>query len=150
MVYPLRAYEVCGNNENAILFYLRGVRVLCYRGTKVITSSAFLFHLNAEFYYNHTPIFLIDTKWYRLKDAFVKSLEFQTATIFKTTKLATGILDYSWSRKTKSSHLIDEGDYNMQYDGRTGYFVLDAITPEGVELCDIVFFTDNELYLIHV
>jgi|GEM_PF-726964 len=146
----LRAYEICGNNENALLFYLRGVRVLCYRGTKVITSSAFLFHLNAEFHYNHTPVFLIDTKWYRLKDAFVKSLQFQTATIFKTTKLAIGILDYNWSRKPQSSHLIDEGDYNMHYDGRPGYFVLDTITSEGIELCDIVFFTDNELYLIHV
>jgi uncharacterized protein (TIGR04141 family) len=146
----LRAYEVCGNNENAILFYLRGVRILCYRGTKIVTSSSFLFHLNAEFHYNGTPIFLIDTKWYRLKDAFVKSLEYQTATIFKTTKLASGILEYPWKLKPQSTHLIDEGDYNMQYDGKPGYFVLDTITPDGVELCDIVYFTDNELYLIHV
>ena len=146
----LRAYELYGNNENAILFYLRGVRVLCYRGTKVVTSSSFLFHVNAEFHYNHTPIFLIDTKWYRLKDAFVKSLAHTTATIFKTTKLAAGILEYPWSLKPQSSHLIDEGDYNMQYDGKPGYFVLDTITPEGVELCDIIHYTDNELYLIHV
>lgn len=146
----LRAYEVCGNNENAILFYLRGVRVLCYRGSKVVTSSSFLYHVNAEFHYNHTPIFLIDTKWYRLKDSFVKSLEHQTATIFKTTKLAAGILEDPWSLKPKSSHLIDEGDYNMQYDGKPGYFVLDTITPEGIELCDIIHYTDNELYLIHV
>src|SRR5690606_21718601 len=146
----LRAYEICGNNENAILFYLRGVRVLCYRGTKVVTSSSFLYHVNAEFHYNHTPIFLIDTKWYRLKDSFVKSLEHQTATIFKTTKLAAGILEYPWSLKPQSSHLIDDGDYNMQYDGKPGYFVLDTITHEGVELCDIIHYTDNELYLIHV
>jgi len=146
----LKAYETHGDNERAILFYLRGVRILCYRGTKVVTSSSFLYHLNAEFNYKSTPIFLIDTKWYRLKDAFVKSLEHQTATIFKTTKLPSEILEHPWNLKTQSSHLLDEGEYNMHYDGKPGYFVLDTITPDGVELCDIIYFTENELYLIHV
>jgi len=146
----LRAYELNGDNEVSILFYLRGVRIECYRGNKMITASSFLYHLNAEFNLRGTPIFLIDNKWYQLKDAFVKSLEKQTATTFKTTKLSAGILDITWDLKPNSSHLIDEGNYNILYDGRPNYFVLDTITPEGIEPCDIIFVNATEIYLIHV
>ncbi|RZK27204.1 MAG: hypothetical protein EOO43_00315 [Flavobacterium sp.] len=146
----LRAYELNGDNEVGFLFYLRGVRIECYRGSKRTTASSFLFHLNAEFNLNKIPIFLVDNKWYQLKDAFVKSLEKQTAAIFRTTKLPAGIMDIPWGLKTNSHHLIDEGDYNIQYDGRENYFVIDTIKPEGIEPCDIIFVNDTEIYMIHV
>lgn len=146
----LHAYSIHGNNEQSMLFYLRGVKVHCYQGTIYKTGSGFLYHFNAEFNVDGMPVFLIDTKWYKLKDAFVKSLAIQTSTIFKTTKLPAGIIDIPWPLKTSSTHLIDEGDYNELYDGKINYFVLDTITPDGIELCDIIYVTDNDIYLIHI
>ena len=146
----LHANELHGDDEVAMLFYLRGIRVECYRGSRMVTASSFLFHLNAEFNANGTPIFLIDNKWYQLKDSFIRSLEKQTVTIFKSTQLPIGILDITWDLKPNSTHLIDESKYNMRYDGRMHYFVLDTITPEGIEPCDIIFVTATEIYLIHV
>ncbi|WP_207423737.1 DUF6119 family protein [Desertivirga brevis] len=146
-----RAYELHGNDETSILYYLRGVRIHCYLGKKQTTSSGFFYHFNAELSIRDEPVFLIDTKWYKLKDAFVRSLTAQTEILFKSSKLMPGILNKSWDRKlgTKAK-LIDEGDYNKLYNGLPGYFVMDTITPDGVELCDIIYMTSTELYLIHV
>lgn len=146
-----RAYEVCGNDEIGILYYLRGVRVLCYQGKKQTTSAGFLFHFNAEFLVNDEPVFLIDTKWYKVKDTFVQNLMTQTEMLFRNSKLPSGILGLTWDKKgPNNDNLIDEGDYNMLYDGRPNYFVMDKITSDGVEICDIIYFTTTELYIIHV
>jgi uncharacterized protein (TIGR04141 family) len=149
-VVVLRGYELHGNSEASFLFYLRGVRVHCYTGTKNTTSSGFLFHFNAEFNISREPVFLIDTKWYKLKDAFCKSLASQTSAVLKSTKLQNGILNIPWQKKTNSTSLLDEGEYNEAYDGRIDYFVMDTITPDGIELCDIIYRNGEELMLIHI
>lgn len=145
-----RAYAVCGNDQTQILFYLRGVRVHCYKGTKCTTRSQFLLHLNTEISYKGESVFLIDTGWYRLKDAFIHSLNTQTELIFKNAKLQVGILDEIWRLKPNTNKLIDEGVYNRLYEGKPNYIIMDTLTPEGVEICDILYIKDAELYLIHV
>jgi uncharacterized protein (TIGR04141 family) len=147
----LHPYEKCGNDQQSILFYLRGVRVHCIKGSRQSTSSTFLYHLNAEITYMNDSVFYIDTKWYRLKDGFLKSLNHQTELLFRNFKLQDNILGENWPIKTDGSKkLIDEGDYNNLYIGKDNYIVMDTITPEGVEICDILYIKDSELYLIHV
>lgn len=38
----------------------------------------------------------------------------------------------------------------MLYDQINGYIVIDTIISDGIELCDILYITDNEIFLIHV
>lgn len=145
-----RAYELCGNDQEAMLYYLRGVRVHCYKGRRCTTRSQFLLHLNTEINYKGESVFLIDTGWYRLKDAFIKSLNTQTELIFKNFKLQAGVLDKVWKLKPDTNKLIDEGVYNGLYENTPNFIVMDTVTPEGVEICDILHITETKLYLIHV
>lgn len=145
-----RAVELHPNNENALLFYLRGVRIHCYQGKKFTTSSGFLMHINTEINHKGDSVFFIDAKWYRVKDAFVDTLISQTESIFKNFKLPTGILTERWTLKPGTRLLIDEDEYNLNYDGKPGYIVMDKILPENVEICDIMHITPTEVFLIHV
>ena len=56
------------------------------------------------------------------------------------------ILPLPWSK----SIIRTEKKYNLQYDLIENYIVLDTITPDGVELCDIMLIEEDKIYLIHV
>lgn len=144
------AYTLHGNDKNAIISHLYGVNVQCYLGSKQTASSGFMYHFNAEFSWNGDAVFLVDGKWYRLKEPFVETLMSQTERILKNSRLTPGILDQLWTFDPLKLKFTKEGDYNMLYNNRQGYVVCDTIIVEGVELCDILYIDSNELYLIHV
>lgn len=146
----LRANQLHPNDEVGMLFYLRGVRIHCYQGTKHTTSSGFLYHINTEITFKGDSAFYIDTKWYKVKDAFVESLITQTESIFKNFKLANGILMEPWPKQQGTKLLVREDEYNLKYDDKAGYIVMDKILHENIEICDIFHITDDEIYLIHV
>lgn len=145
-----KAYNTYGDNKQGIVNYLYGVTVHCCVGRKSTASSGFMYHFNAEFTLGDDAVFLVDSKWYILKESFIESLKGQTERILRNSKLVPGILDQTWIYDTIRKRFSNEGGYNMQYDGRSGYMVLDTIIADGIELCDILFIIDNELYLIHV
>jgi hypothetical protein len=145
-----RAYLLFGDHERSILNYLYGVNVQCYVGNRQTASSGFMYHFNAEFTWKNDAVFLVDGKWYRLKESFVDNLMSQTERILKNTRLYDGILDQKWTFDIQKKRFTDEGIYNMLYDGRANYLVFDKIIVDGVELCDILHISGNEIYLIHV
>lgn len=140
------AYEQFGNDEFQIKVFLNGVRISSYTESTNPLSSSFMFYLNAELNIHNKPIFLIDTKWYELKDLFVNDLKNQTQRVLKAFPLPVNILSLPWDKNIISK----EGIYNMQYDGIEGYIIIDTIIVDGVELCDIIHFDDKNIYLIHV
>jgi hypothetical protein len=97
----------------------------------------FIFQLN---------LLLIDTKWYHLRDTFVKDLITNTQHILKTYKASDKILPLKWDK----SILRKEKDYNSQYNSLKNYIVIDTIIEDGLELCDILHYDNANLYLIHV
>lgn len=145
-----RAYLLHSNNRDALIYYLYGVNVSCYLGTRMKANSGFMYHFNTEVNYGGRSYFLIDSKWYKLKDSFLQSLESKTLTILKSTKLASGIVIKPWDYCVKSKNYVREGEYNLLYNGINGYIVIDTIISDGIELCDILHITDNEIFLIHV
>lgn len=145
-----RAYSLYGDNMNAIKSYLYGVTVQCYVGNRKTASSGFMYHFNSELSYKGDAVFLIDSKWYRLKGSFVEGLIFQTERVLKTSRLQEGVIDKLWIFDTEKKKFTREGLYNMQYNNRPNYIVVDTVIVDGVELCDILHFTKNEIYLIHV
>jgi len=145
-----RAYQLHSNNPEALISYLYSVQVSCYLGTKMKANSGFMYHFNTELNYDGRSYFLIDSKWYKLKDTFLQSLESKTLTILKSTKLASGIVNKSWDYDSNSKKYIQEGEYNMLYDTKDDYIVIDTIISDGIELCDILNIVADEIYLIHV
>lgn len=92
-----RAYELHSNNREALILYLYGVNVSCYLGKKKKANSGFMYHFNTEMNYDGRSYFLIDSKWYKLKDSFLQSLESKTLAILKSTRLSQGILTKPWN-----------------------------------------------------
>ncbi len=142
-----RAVELFGVGDRfKFMNFVRSVYVTCYQDGKHSLGSGFLFHISTEFPYKDTPIFLVDTKWYRLQDSFVADLKTNTKHVLKTYKASSKILTEPWDK----SLIKDEGDYNFLYDSKSKYIVIDTIIADGLELCDILHYDDNNLYLIHV
>ena len=142
-----RAMELYGSNDKFnFMVYLQGVRVVCYQNNKKTIGSSFLFHINTEIQHNGKPYFLIDTKWYSLRDSFVQDLKTNSVHVLKTHKAPEGILVNLWNK----SKIRTEKEYNETYINKPNYLVLDTIIVDGVELCDLLYYDNSNLYLIHV
>ncbi|QEM12596.1 DUF6119 family protein [Mucilaginibacter rubeus] len=126
--------------------YIWGVHITAVKGEKGIANSGFIFHFSAEFSMDGKAIFLIDTKWYILKDQFIKDMVANATHILKTYAAPATIFKYSWDRNTTPR----EKDYNLKYDGLPGYIVMDTVIVDGIELCDFVFYNEQTIYLVHV
>lgn len=145
-----RAVEIYGDNDQFnFMVFLQGVRVLCYQNEnkrKSTASSGFLFHISTEFPVQGKPIFLIDTKWYILRDTFIQDLKANTKHILKTYPAPQNLLPIIWDKKI----LKTEKKYNLEYKKIPNCIVIDTIIADGLELCDIMKYDKKNLYLIHV
>ncbi|TRX22041.1 TIGR04141 family sporadically distributed protein [Flavobacterium franklandianum] len=144
-----RAVERFGDNDPFnFKVFLQGVRVTCYQNNikKSTVSSGFIFHISTEFPVQGKPIFLIDTKWYLLRDSFINDLKINTEHILKTYATPSNVLSLNWNKNV----IKIEKKYNLQYNGIPNYIVVDTIIADGLELCDILKYDDENLYLIHV
>ncbi len=147
----LRALELHGDNDQfKFKVFLQGVRVLCYQNNrkKSTVSSGFLFHISTEFPVQEKPIFLIDSKWYILRDSFISDLKTNTKHILQSYPAPANILFEPWDKssvKTKT-----EKKYNLLYKNVPNYIVVDTIIADGLELCDILYYDADNIYLVHV
>lgn len=142
-----RAVELFGVNDRfKFMNFVRSTRIASYQDGKLSIGSGFLFHISTEFSVNGTPTFLVDTKWYQLKDSFVTDLKTSSAHILKTYSAQSHILHEPWDKNI----IPREGQYNLKYNSKPNYIVIDTIIEDGLELCDIMYYDDKNLYLIHV
>jgi hypothetical protein len=126
--------------------YLQGVRVSCVKGGKSRATSLFLLHISTEFLIKGEAVFYIDGKWYQLKESFLNELRRDAQHIFKQYKATASILKFGWNKAVTRT----EKEYNLLYESNSGYIVLDTTIVDGVELCDILHYTDDGIYLVHV
>lgn len=144
-----RALEEVGNNDYfEFRRFISGIRLLAYSDSRSSPASAsFIFHFTAEFPpLGGKPVFLVDKKWYMLNPSFVDDLKFECIQTIKNHKLPEKILDIPWDKsKTKK-----ESEYNLKYQDRDNYIVLDTFTPDGIEICDVLHIAKDRIYLIHV
>lgn len=142
-----RAVELFGVNDRfKFMNFVRSTRIATYQDGKLSIGSGFLFHISTEFPVNGTPTFLVDTKWYQLQDSFVTDLKTSSEHILKTYRAQSNILHEPWDKNL----IPKEGEYNFKYNSKQNYIVIDTIIEDGLELCDIMHYDDNNLYLIHV
>lgn len=138
--------QVGENDKFSLMVFLQGVRVICYHNNRKTVGSAFLFYFSAEFNLDGTPYFLMDTKWFKLRAAFVQELQTDALHILRSNKTPRVILDIPWDKKI----IATEKEYNLSYLNRANYLVMDTFTPDGIELCDLIHYDDDNIYLIHV
>ncbi len=142
-----RAVEKTGQNDRfKFMVFLQGVKITCYQDKKLTISSNFLYHISTEFKFDRKPVFLVDTKWFHLRDSFVEDLKINTVHVLNSYPAPEDILNIPWDKTI----LRTEGVYNFEYDEKDNYIVLDTLIADNLELCDIMFYNEDELYLIHV
>lgn len=122
-----------------------GLRVKGYTNDVEITDSTFLKHLACEIEIDGNSYFLLDNLWYKVKGDFVAALNDQCLNVLKLNALTEDIMDIDWPREINI-----ENEYNNLYSGREGYYVLDKVLSDNIELCDIMFISETSVYLVHV
>lgn len=108
-----------------------------------ITYDTIFDHLNGEIVYKGDSFFHIDKGWYRIDSTFIDDLNTQCSTMLKDAWDTTTI-------KHKFDITKDEDVFNQLYLNQPGAIVLDTITPENIECCDILFYDQNNITFVHV
>ncbi len=87
--------------------------------------------------------FFIDKAWYMIKDQFIKNLNESCSNFIKNNSAPVEVRPWNYPAD-------DENDYNKDYIGEESTMVLHKVTPDNIEVCDVLKWDDNNLYLIHV
>jgi len=109
--------------------------------SQLLTHATIFNHIIYEFDYNEESYFLINGKYHQISNNF-KDLLNESCKDFIIQNYDNG-LDKPWGN-------IREGEYNLEYKGEDNTIVLDTIVPENIELCDILKYDEDNIYLYHV
>ncbi|MBL7952803.1 MAG: TIGR04141 family sporadically distributed protein [Flavobacteriales bacterium] len=129
-------------NFNSII---SGIRVYGYRNGQQRTHAMFTQHLSCELEFGSRPLFLLDDKWYRVKGDFVETLTEECKAMIHAHGIADLRIDIPWPPDD-----LDEEDYNQQYSSRANFMVFDRKLSQNIELCDLLYEDDQNIYLVHI
>lgn len=111
-------------------------------------KNTLFWHLNGEIYLKGIGTYIfIDSKWYQLRDVFIREMNQKSSEILTRDSVKKKILNLPWGKLNNKR--ISEKEYNLQYC-KQNYIVLDRVIIESIELADILYYNDDELYLCHV
>lgn len=108
-----------------------------------LTSDTILNHFHGEIIFNDKTYFRIDGEWYRVKEDFISDLNRDCKECLEQIwddQLLTRIFDVK--RK--------EREYNFSYINDPNFLVLDTVTYENIEFCDLIKYDNDFVHLIHV
>jgi uncharacterized protein (TIGR04141 family) len=109
--------------------------------SSALTQDTIFNHLIYEVSCDGESYFLINGKYYQITNGFKNTLN-ESCKNFIVENYDNG-LDKEWNTGT-------EGEYNILYKGEANTVVLDTVTPENIEPCDVLKYDDEYVYLYHV
>ena len=110
---------------------------------RFLTSDTVLDHIHGEITHKDNVYFIVDGEWYQIHPEFILELN----------KECTEILKQVWDDNLMTDPFDinkRESIFNMQYLGKEGWLVLDTITPDNIECCDLLKHDKNDVHLVHV
>ncbi|MVO08231.1 hypothetical protein GOQ30_03510 [Flavobacterium sp. TP390] len=138
------------NYENLDLMEFRriisGLWIYGLRKNKILTRGVFLDHIICELNIENRPIFQIDTRWFKVEDNFTNSINELCNRMIEFNYLDQNILTEKWNFDLNE----DEDSYNRKYHLKDNYWVFDKSLGQNIELCDILYESNNVLYFVHV
>lgn len=106
-----------------------------------LTEGSIFNHLVYELSHKEKSYFLINGDYYQITANFKNSLN-ESCKDFIKNNYDSGL--------TKQWGLCKEGEYNLLYKGEYNTIVLDTVTPENIEACDILKYDESSVYFYHV
>ena len=140
----IKSVEKPPQNKDKFISLIKAIKIFSYdeNGTKITYGDLFS-HLLGDVSCNNKKYFYVEKNWYEVKDTFISELN-NSCRYFIEKNYYEGLTE-TWDINTKK-----ENDYNQKYIGKPRAIVLDKVTPENIELCDVLYWDDNNLYLCHV
>lgn len=114
---------------------------------EIETRAPLITHLSCEISYRGGSVYKIDDQWYTVEDQFISGLNEQCKYLFENFK-APDILPEVWLNPKEKKY--SEDWYNTRYLNYDSFIVLDKVLSQNIELCDLLFETDEEIFCIHV
>jgi len=109
---------------------------------EVLTNDTVFNHFVYEIENDGESYFLINGKYYQITGNFKTTLNISCKDYLE--KNFNEGLDKTWADQDT------EGVYNLQYKNEDNTIVLDTVTPENIEPCDILKYDEEYVYLYHV
>ena len=109
-----------------------------------LTSDPIRDHYCTEIKHGGKSYFLIEKDWYEISVTMIDSIN-ETCAAFTKERAYLGPQVNKWL----ANH-TDENKYNASYIGQANTLVFDKITPANIEVCDIVRWDNDNIYLYHV
>lgn len=109
----------------------------------MLTTGSFISHILGDVSLpNGNKFFLVDKQWYQLEQEFLNRLDNDCSSLIANQKVDLSLKPWSDS--------ITEGSYNESYIGLKNYLCVDRLLLDNIEVCDLMFWDDDSLHLIHV
>ncbi|MFT4802739.1 MAG: hypothetical protein ACI93N_002520 [Flavobacteriaceae bacterium] len=106
------------------------------------TFGTFYSHIICELTSKSKKYFRIDANWYYLDNRFLEQIKKDAINTYSENKLELDLL-----KKWKTGW--DEDTYNLNHTEK-GYYVLDKLIKDNIELCDILIVKNQTIYFVHV
>lgn len=141
----IRSTESAPGNKDDFIKLINGIYISSLDDDgNFVTSGGLYSHLLGDVPGpDNKRYFYVEKVWYLIKDDFIKNLNSSCKHFIQKSQ-------YSGLNKAWNYPSLSEGDYNESYIGEDCTIVLDRVITEGIELCDILKWDDNTVYLIHV
>lgn len=131
-------------NEQHFSNQLSALRICSYDDDgNELTRGDLLSHIMGDVTQHEEKYFFVDKVWYEITQTFIENLDASCKSFIHNYR-------YDGMLKTWNTVTHQENDYNAEYIGDDCTLVLDKVTAENIELCDIAKWDNNDLYLVHV
>ncbi len=122
---------------------LRRILISCDDAGNEETSGTILEHFHGEISWQGRRFFFLDKQWYQIENDFVRALNIQCKAVVDQ-YLDEQLLTLPYDIRKEERFFTD------QFLGRTGCLVLDTITNDHIEACDLLLHNAENLYLVHI
>lgn len=139
-VYNSLGVNASQEDFNSLMWKLQ---IVCLKGRRLF-NAPFFKYVTCEIKYKNRPVFQIDSNWYQVKDDFKERINVLASQQIEENYLNSNFLNKIWEDD------ISEGTYNLKYDGLDNYWVFDKCLGDKIELCDIMYETNDKVYFVHV
>ncbi|MDP5202134.1 DUF6119 family protein [Flavobacterium sp. DG2-3] len=129
------------NNRFSIQQKLFELSIIGMIDDKEVTYDPFYNHIVSEVTHNSKKYFRVDNQWFHLDDLFLQQIQQEAISDYKLYELKKNILK-PWKNG-------DEDFYNNEHTSNK-HFIFDKRIKENIELCDILYLDDDDVYFIHV
>lgn len=99
-------------------------------------------HVHGELTHEDRTYFKVDGEWYEIHADFIEDLNKECADVISQC-WEDKLISFPFDCKT-------EGEYNHKFLRESGCIVLDTVTPENIEACDVVIYNKHLVHLVHV